>query len=101
MVASAAVTSLAEATGVNHNIYRFSCCCTIFALVIAFNRYIISSVLAVNAGVVNTAPTNATSVKVALVYQVNTGLVTVVLLAVNTAADPPQTFVEPFTTGYQ
>ncbi len=55
-------------------------------------------VLAVNVGVVNTAPTNATLVKVALVYQVNTGFVTVVLLAVNTAADPPQTFVEPFTT---
>lgn len=54
-------------------------------------------VLAVNVGVVKTAPTKATSVKVALVYQVNTGLVTVVLLAVNTAADPPQIFVEPFT----
>ena len=55
-------------------------------------------VFAVNVGVVNTAPTKATLVKVALVYQVNTGLVTVVLLAVSTAADPPQIFVDPFTT---
>ena len=54
-------------------------------------------VLAVNTGVVNTLPTNATDVKAASLYQVNTGLVTVVLFAVNTAATFPQIDVDPVT----
>ena len=53
--------------------------------------------LAVNTGVVKTLPTNATDVKAASLYQVNTGLVTVVLLAVNTAATFPQIDLDPFT----
>ena len=54
-------------------------------------------VFAVNTGVVNTLPTKATDVKAASLYQVNTGLVTVVLLAVNTAATFPQIDLDPVT----
>ena len=38
----------------------------------------------------NVAPTNATEVKAASLYQVNTGLVTVVLVATNAADEPAQ-----------
>ena len=38
----------------------------------------------------NVAPTNATEVKAASLYQVNTGLVTVVVVATNAADEPAQ-----------
>ena len=53
--------------------------------------------MAFNTGVVNTLPVNTTDVKAASLYQVNTGLVTVVLLAVNTVATLPQIDLNPFT----
>ena len=43
-----------------------------------------------NDGVLNVAPTKATDVSVASVYQVNIGLVTVVVLATNAAEVPWQ-----------
>ena len=51
--------------------------------------------LAVKAGVTKTAPEKATFVKAASLYQVNTGFVTVVELAVNTAEEAAQAFVFP------
>ncbi|MNQ75616.1 hypothetical protein D3C85_904190 [compost metagenome] len=50
-----------------------------------------------NTGDTNTGPVNTTVVKVASLYQVNTGLVTVVLVAAKVAAVFAQTEVEPFT----
>ena len=55
-------------------------------------------VLAVKTGVVNVAPTDATLVKAASLYQVNTGLVTVVLLAVKIVLALLQTEVVPLAT---
>ncbi|MNI31578.1 hypothetical protein D3C85_754720 [compost metagenome] len=49
------------------------------------------------AGVLNTAPTLTTCVKAASLYQVNTGLVTVVLAAVNTAVPEAHNEVVPVT----
>ena len=49
--------------------------------------------VAVNAGVVKFGPTKATLVSEASLYQVNTGLVTVVELAASVAVPEPQTKV--------
>ena len=46
--------------------------------------------VAVNTGVVNDEPTKATVVKAASLYQVNVGLVTVVVVAVSVVFDPEQ-----------
>ena len=52
-------------------------------------------VLADNTGVVNTAPVNTTLLSAASLYQVNTGLVTVVLDAVNVVPEPLHIDVVP------
>ena len=54
-------------------------------------------VLLVNAGVVNEAPVNTTVESAALLYQVNTGLITVVLVAVSVVVPLVQIVVEPDT----
>ena len=46
--------------------------------------------MAVRTGVLKLAPTKATEVKAASLYQVNVGLLTVVVAAVNVALDPAQ-----------
>ena len=52
-------------------------------------------VLEVNTGVVNEAPVNTTLVSAASLYQVNTGLIIVVLEAVNVVPEPLHIDVVP------
>ena len=53
--------------------------------------------MAVKTGVVNTLPTNTGEVNATSLYQVNIGLVIVLVLAVNVAATFPQTDLFPLT----
>ncbi|MNI31579.1 hypothetical protein D3C87_1346990 [compost metagenome] len=51
--------------------------------------------VALSAGVTKLAPVFTTVVKAASLYQVNTGLVTVVLVAVKVTVEPPQMVLVP------